>query len=82
MCREKDALNKEICRFEQAEPAKGAEDMLRSLESTDYGQLSPAWEEEILRRLRAVDDGSAELFPGDEVFRQIETELRARRGCR
>jgi hypothetical protein len=36
-----------------------AEEALRSLNGTAYGELSPAWEEEIQRRLRAVEDGSA-----------------------
>jgi hypothetical protein len=52
------------------------------LAETSYGELSPAWEEEIERRVSAVDAGSAELIPGDEVFKEIEAELRARRAQR
>ena len=80
MGRAKDALKKELLDLEPVERAEVAEDALRSLEATTYGELSPAWEEEIQRRLRAVADGSAELIPGDDVFREIEAELRARRG--
>ena len=80
MGRAKEVLKRELLDLEPADRAEVAEDALRSLESTDYGQLSPAWEEEVQRRLRAVEDGSAELIPGDEVFREIEAELRARRG--
>ena len=80
MGRAKEVLKQELLDLEPGERAEVAEDALRSLESTDYGLLSPAWEEEIQRRLRAVEDGSAELIPGDEVFKEIEAELRARRG--
>ena len=80
MGRAKDALKKELLDLEPAERAEVAEDALRSLEATGYGELSPAWEEEIQRRLRAVTDGTAELIPGDDVFREIEAELQARRG--
>lgn len=78
--RPKEALKKELLDLEPADRAEVAEDALRSLERTTYGELSPAWEDEIQRRSRAVDDGSAELIPGEDVFREIEAELRARRG--
>ena len=82
MGRGKEVLKQELLDLEPADRAEVAEDALRSLESTDYGQLSSAWEDEIQRRLRAVENGSAELIPGDEVFKEIEDELRARRGRR
>lgn len=80
MGRAKDALQKELLDLEPADRAEVAEDAIRSLDGTAYGELSPAWEDEIQRRVRAVDDGSAELIPGEDVFREIEAELRARRG--
>ncbi len=79
MGRAKEILKKELRDLEPADRAEVAEDALKSLDGTAYGELSPAWEEEIQRRLRAVDDGTAELIPGDDVFREIEAELRARR---
>jgi len=80
MGRAKEALKKELLDLEPADRAEVAEDALRSLGGTAYGGLSPAWEDEIQRRSRAVHDGSAELIPGEDVFREIEAELRARRG--
>lgn len=80
MGRAKEALKRELLDVDPTERAEVAEDALRSLDGTAYGELSPTWEEEIRRRLRAADDGSAELLPGDEVFREIEADLRARRG--
>ena len=80
MGRAKEALKKELLDLEPADRAEVAEDALRSLDATAYGELSPAWEDEIQRRAHAVDDGSAELIPSEDVFREIEAELRARRG--
>jgi hypothetical protein len=80
MGRAKEVVRKELLDLEPTDRAEVAEDALRSLDRTAYGDLSPAWEDEIQRRARAVDDGSAELIPGEDVFREIEAELRARRG--
>lgn len=65
--------------LEPAARAEIAEDALRSLDGTSYGELGPAWEEEIQNRLRDAETGTAELIPGAEVFKAIEAELRARR---
>ena len=78
--RAKEALKKELLDLDPGDRAEVAEDALRSLNGTPYGELSHAWENEIQRRSRAVDDGTAELIPGEDVFREIEAELRARRG--
>jgi len=80
MGRAKEVLKNELLELEPVDRAEVAEDALRSLEKTDYGSLSPAWEAEIQRRLGAADGGESNLIPGDDVFRQIESELRARRG--
>jgi hypothetical protein len=78
MGRAKELVKKELLELDPIERAEVAEDALRSLAQTDYGKLSPAWEAEIQRRLRMED--AAEQLPGDEVFRDLEAELRARRG--
>jgi putative addiction module component (TIGR02574 family) len=82
MARTKEILKKELMELAPAERAEVAEDALRSLAHTSYGELSPAWESEIEQRARGVDEGSAELIPGEDVFKQIEAELQARRGRR
>jgi putative addiction module component (TIGR02574 family) len=82
MGRRKEILKRELLDLDPADRAEIAEDALRSLEGTDYGELSPAWEAEIQSRLRDAEDGSAELIPGDDVFKEIEAELQARRGRR
>jgi hypothetical protein len=78
MARAKELVKKELLDLNPADRAEVAEDALRSLHKTDYGALSPAWEEEIERRLHT----GAEPLPGEDVFREIEAELPARRGLR
>jgi putative addiction module component len=80
MGRAKEALKKELLDLEPADRAEVAEDALRSLEGTRYGELSPAWEDEIQRRLRTLNDEDTHLIPAEDVFREIEAELRARGG--
>jgi putative addiction module component (TIGR02574 family) len=68
MGRAKEALKKDLLDLEPADRAEVAEDALRSLDATAYGELSPAWEDEIERRVRAVDDGTTELIPSEDVY--------------
>lgn len=79
MARAKEVLRRELLDLDPADRAEIAEDALRSLDGTNYGQLSPVWEAEIQNRLRDAENGTAELIPGDDVFKAIEAELRARR---
>jgi len=64
------------------ERAAIASEILESLDDSGYGQLSPAWEEEIQRRLREVETGRAESTPAERVFAEVEAELQARRAPR
>jgi len=82
MARAKEILQKELLELAPAERAEVAEEAIRSLADTTYGELSPAWEQEIERRAKELDEGRADLIPGEEVFRRIEAELRARGGRR
>jgi len=78
MGRAKEILRKELMELDPTDRAEVAEDVLQSLNATQYGSLSPAWEDEIRHRLRDADQ--ADLIPGEDVFREIEAELLARRG--
>jgi hypothetical protein len=82
MARAKEVLRRELLDLDPVDRAEIAEDALRSLDGTNYGQLSLAWEAEIQSRLRDAENETAELIPGDDVFKAIEAELRARRGRR
>jgi len=45
-------------------------------QDSGYGQLSPAWEDEIQRRLREAEAGRAETMPAERVFAEVEAEPR------
>ena len=51
-----------------------AERLLRSLDGTDYVALSPEWKAEIERRMKEIDDGTAELIDGEEVMRWLRSK--------
>lgn len=51
-----------------------AERLLRSLDGSEYVELSPAWKSEIDRRLKEIDDGTAELIDGDEVMEWLRSK--------
>jgi putative addiction module component (TIGR02574 family) len=38
-----------------------------------------AWEAEIERRLKEIDDGTVEMIPGEQVMAELQERLRARR---
>jgi putative addiction module component (TIGR02574 family) len=66
-------------KLDPMERAAIASEILESLANSQYGQLSPAWEEEIQRRLREAEAGRTELIPAERVFAEVEAELQARR---
>lgn len=57
--------------------AEVAQEMLESLENSNYGELSPAWEQELDRRVKEIEEGHVELIPAEQVFAEIEASLRA-----
>ena len=50
-----------------------AEQLLRSLNDPTGAVLAPEWKAEIERRLRAVDDGTAELIDGGEAMAWLKS---------
>jgi putative addiction module component (TIGR02574 family) len=59
--------------------AEVAQEILESIEASSYGELSPAWEEELDRRVREIEEGRVQLVPAEQVFAEIEASLRTRR---
>lgn len=65
-------------------PTKGraelAHRLILSLELEEEAEPDPEherlWMEEIERRCQAIDEGRAELIPGDEVFRSARAALK------
>jgi putative addiction module component (TIGR02574 family) len=61
-----------------AEREELAERLLRSLDEADSATLSPAWKAEIERRLKEIDDGTAELVDGEEVMEWLRSKYEAK----
>lgn len=79
-----DSLLEQALRLPDAERGKLAMQLLRTLEPDDEDEVSKdeweaAWSAEIDRRVREVDDGSAELIDGDEVLAEARAWLAAQR---
>ena len=66
-------------KLDPMERAAIASEILESLADSRYGQLSPAWEDEIQRRLREVEAGRTEFIPAERGFAEVGAELQARR---
>ena len=47
-----------------------AEKLLESLDYEEVSEVSPEWMEEIRRRCREIDDGTAKLIPAEQVFEE------------
>jgi putative addiction module component (TIGR02574 family) len=67
--------------FEQAlalpEPQRAAliDALAESLSGDEDEDLSPGWNDEIVRRIEAVERGESRLIPGDEVEAHVRATL-------
>ena len=52
-----------------------AEKLIESLDAEPETQISPAWRDEIRRRCREIDDGSAQLRNAEDVFARAFASL-------
>jgi len=68
-------LLNEILHLPREARALFAEKLLESLDSDEEFDVSPEWQAEIQRRCRELDEGRAELLPGDQVFDQLKDKL-------
>jgi len=50
-----------------------AEKLLESLDFEEPFEVSSEWKNEIKRRCRQIDEGKAQLIPGDKVFEEAIT---------
>ena len=52
-----------------------AEKLLESLDFEEGFEVSPAWMEEIRRRCRDIDEGTAKLVSSEQVFKELDDSL-------
>lgn len=70
----------ELMKFPPEERAKAARALLESLdEGTTDPDAGDAWIEEIVGRLRSIEDGTADLVDGNDVRRRVQDRLRSLR---
>jgi hypothetical protein len=79
-----ESLLEQALQLPDAERGKLAMQLLRTLEPDDEDEVigdewEAAWSAEIDRRVKEVDDGSAELLDGDEVLAEARAWLGAQR---
>jgi putative addiction module component (TIGR02574 family) len=68
----------EALRLDPDDRAELAAEVLASLDGPTDADAEAAWEEEISRRIRAIDAGTIELESWDDVKRRIEKETLGR----
>jgi putative addiction module component (TIGR02574 family) len=66
-----DQLIQEILQLPREARALLAEKLLESLDFREDFDVSPAWREEIRRRLQELDSGAVKLVSADEVFKKL-----------
>ena len=69
-----DQIRDELLSLPRPQRDELAQALVASLEMDP--EVESAWEEEIRRRVRDIDNGITELIPGDEVFREVDDLLR------
>jgi putative addiction module component len=79
-----ESLLEQALRLPDAERGKLAMQLLRTLEPEEEDEVSKeeweaAWSAELDRRVREMDDGSAELLDGDEVLAEARAWFDAQR---
>ena len=64
----------------EAEREEVAEQLLLSLDGASDAPLSPEWQAEIQRRLKEIDEGTAELIDGEEVMQWLRSKYEGKAG--
>lgn len=67
-----DQLTHEALSLSEQERAQLAHALLRSLDSDEnVSEVEAAWEAEIARRVKRIEQGTAKGRPADDVFRDV-----------
>lgn len=68
-------LRSEALSLSETERAELAHELMRSLDAPADADAAEAWEQEILRRLAAVDAGTATLVDREELRRRMRNRM-------
>ena len=75
MSPEAENVIKEALQLPREARALLAEKLLESLDFEEPFEVSSEWREEIARRCREIDEGKADLIPGEKVLKEAAEEL-------
>jgi hypothetical protein len=75
MSPEAENVIKEALQLPREARALLAEKLLESLDFEEPFAVSGAWQEDIARRCRAIDEGTVELIPGEKVLKEAAEGL-------
>ena len=73
-----DKLRAEALTLSDSERATLAYDLVKSLDAPADSDAASEWDNEIVRRLRAIDSGTAKLIDRDELTRRFKERLNPR----
>ena len=68
-------ITKEALRLSRQERLALANRLLSNDQDSDVSEIEAAWEEEILARIQAIDNGTAVGIPYEEVIRAAQDRL-------
>jgi putative addiction module component (TIGR02574 family) len=70
-----DKLRAEALTLSDSERAALAYDLVKSLDEPADSDAATEWDNEVIRRLRAVESGTAKLIDRDELARRFKERL-------
>jgi putative addiction module component (TIGR02574 family) len=71
-----ESLLKAALALSPADRAMLVDYLLDSLDGTSQEEIDSVWREEIERRIRAIDEGSVDLIPGEEVLAKLRSRFK------
>lgn len=69
-------IEREALGLAPARRAKLAHELLESLDTLSPEEIDELWLDEAERRIKALDEGHAQLVPGEEVYREAQALLK------
>ncbi|MBX3742383.1 MAG: addiction module protein [Akkermansiaceae bacterium] len=68
-------LEDEVLHLPLEDRSRLANRLLESLDEDDGLELGPEWNEELQRRVKKIDGGTARMIPGGEVSANVRARL-------
>ncbi len=69
-------IEREVTQLTAEERARLIARLIESLEAADDGDVEAAWEQEVLRRSREIEEGKVVPVPVEEALKRVRRSLR------